>query len=251
MKKQGQESLQHHILQEYVAEERSTMPRLGGRKLYHKLKGQFEAHSIAMGRDKFFAWLGSQDLLVKPKKRFTKTTHSHHRFRIYTNLVREKSIQSPDQVWVSDITYLRLQKGFCYLALITDAYSRKIVGYDVNATLELEGCLSALKMACKGRIKKQGTIHHSDRGIQYCSSRYTEMMKKNGIQISMAQAGNCYENAMAERVNGILKGEFNLDHTFADLAMAQKAVVQAITTYNTKRPHLALNMRLPAELYVA
>lgn len=231
--------------------ERSVMPRLGGRKLYHKLKDQFAAHSIAMGRDKFFAWLGSQDLLVKPKKRFTKTTHSHHRFRVYTNLVSEKSIQRPDQVWVSDITYLRLQKGFCYLALITDAYSRKIVGYDVNETLELGGCLRALKMACKGKVKNEETIHHSDRGVQYCSNRYTGMMKKNGIQISMAQTGNCYENAMAERVNGILKGEFNLDHTFATLALAQKAASQAINAYNTRRPHLSLNMRIPAELYVA
>jgi putative transposase len=250
MKKQKQQKLQDYLIRELVMEKRKIMPRLGGKKLYRLVGRSMREHLIYMGRDKFFTWLRERDLLVKPKKRFTKTTHSHHRFRVHKNLIKDIEITHPDQIWVSDITYLKLQKGFCYLALMTDAYSRKIVGYDISQSLELNGCLRALQMACAQRRMNQ-TIHHSDRGIQYCSNQYTERLSENNIQISMAEAGNCYENAMAERMNGILKSEFNLDCVFKDLNEAQKATRQAIETYNAQRPHMSIGMKMPDELYAA
>ena len=198
-----------------VMGQRRQMPRLGGRKLYHLLGGQLAGHGVRMGRDRLFAWLRSRGLLVEPKKRYCRTTHSNHRFRAYTDLVKGQRITMPDQIWVSDITYLRTREGFCYLALVTDAYSRKVIGYDVSRSLELEGCMRAVAMACAGRCGT-GTVHHSDRGSQYCSHAYTGYLREKGIDISMGEAGNCYDNAMAERVNGILKGEFNLDRTFFD-----------------------------------
>lgn len=226
------------------------MPRIGGKKLYVLLKSSMDSHQIQMGRDKFFNWLKKHDLLAKPKKSFTRTTNSHHRFRVHRNLVKDTTVIKPNQVWVSDITYLRLQRGFCYLALITDAYSRKIIGFDVSTTLELNGCMRALKRASRSKHWK-GLTHHSDRGIQYCSNAYVKALTESGIQISMAEAGNCYENALAERVNGILKNEFNLDATFVDLKHAQRAVNQAIQIYNTERPHMSLGMKKPNEVHAA
>ena len=227
------------------------MPRLGGKKLYALIADNLKAHSLGMGRDKLFNWLREHDLLVRPKRHYARTTNSSHRFRVHQNLIKDQNITQADQVWVSDITYLRLQKGFCYLALITDAYSRKIVGYHVNETLELNGCLKALQMACGQRKNKFDTIHHSDRGIQYCSNQYIDKLNCQGIKISMAEAGNCYENALAERVNGILKDEFNLDSTFRNIEHARKSTTQAIQTYNTRRPHMSIKMKKPAELYAA
>lgn len=250
MKKGNTAMLQDQVVSKMVMEKRTRMPRLGGKKLYTLLKPSLNTHKIQMGRDKFFAWLKSYNLLVKPKKSFTKTTNSHHRFRVHQNLIKDTPVTKPNQVWVSDITYLRLQKGFCYLALITDAYSRKIVGFDVSDSLELSGCLRALKQATAAK-KWKGLTHHSDRGFQYCSNVYVGILKENGIQISMAEAGNCYENAMAERVNGILKNEFNLDNTFIDLKQAQRAASQAIKIYNDERPHMSLKMKKPSELYAA
>lgn len=242
--------LEDAIVMELVAGRRREMPRLGGRKLYHLLRDELAAHRVRLGRDRFFAWLGRHGLLVEPKKCYHRTTDSNHRFRVYADLVKGQRIERPDQVWASDITYLRTRDGFCYLALVTDAYSRKVVGWDVSRSLELEGCMRAVAMACAGR-GGTGTVHHSDRGTQYCSHAYTGYLRENGISISMGEAGNCYDNAMAERVNGILKGEFNLDATFFDLRSARRAVAQAIQVYNDKRPHMALDMRKPSELYAA
>ena len=242
--------LQDPILKELVMQHRKIMPRLGGRKLHHLIAPSLREHKVFIGRDLFFKWLRQQELLVEAKKSYIRTTNSFHRFYKHGNLIKEKVPTKADQIWVSDITYIRKQQGFCYLALITDAYSRKIVGYDVSDSLELTGCINALKMATKNRIGKD-TIHHSDRGIQYCSNQYVGLLEQKGIQVSMGEAGNCYDNAMAERVNGILKNEFNLDSTFKDLKTAQKAVLQAIKTYNELRPHLALKMKKPVELYAA
>lgn len=226
------------------------MPRLGGKKLYYLLAPSLKESKLFLGRDRFFAWLRKQDLLVKPKKSFIKTTNSFHRFYKHGNLIKDLKPTEADQIWVSDITYIRKQNGFCYLALITDAYSRKIIGFDVSDSLELTGCINAFKMATKHRIGKN-TIHHSDRGIQYCSNQYVQLVEKYGVKVSMGEAGNCYDNALAERVNGILKNEFNLDATYKNLKTAQKAVSQAIKTYNECRPHLALKMKKPVDLYVA
>lgn len=250
-RKRTQDNIENHIVHELVMEQRSDMPRLGGKKLYVLIGEDLKAHSLKMGRDKLFSWLRNHDLLIQPKRQHTRTTNSSHRFRVHQNLIKDQAVTQSDQVWVSDITYLRLQKGFCYLALITDSYSRKIVGYHVNETLELNGCLRALQMACEQRKNKFDTIHHSDRGIQYCSNQYVEQLNKQGIKISMAEAGNCYENAMAERVNGILKEEFNLDRMFKNIEHAIKSTTQAIKTYNTRRPHMSIKMKKPAELYAA
>ena len=187
-------------------------------------------------------------MLVKNKKRYAITTNSNHPFRKYRNRILGKEIKHKDQVWVSDITYIRLKKGFCYVSLITDLYSRKIVGYHANSTLELEGCVLALKKAYKGGKPK---THHSDRGTQYCSYVYTDLLKKKAVKISMTEDGNCYENAVAERVNGILKNEFNLNIKFEDIKQVRKALKQAVETYNSIRPSWAIDLKRPDELYQA
>lgn len=232
-----------------IQERREVLPREGGRKLYHYLRPLLTEHGIKMGRDKLFDLLRSQQMLVEPRRKYKVTTNSKHRFNTYANLIKEKKIEGPNKVWVSDITYLRTRKGFCYLALITDAFSRKIVGYDVSNSLELEGCVRTLKKALKQLPFSHDLIHHSDRGIQYCSNVYTDILSKNNIKISMAAKGNCYENAIAERVNGILKNEFYLDFYFNDINQVKKACAQAINLYNLKRFHLALQMKTPNEVH--
>ena len=251
MQVKARESIQAPILRELVMEQRKEMPRLGGRKLYHQIRSSIQDHQLKIGRDRLFEWLKANDLLVQPKRRYTKTTNSSHRFRVHENLLIKEKIERPDQAWVCDITYLRLTTGFCYLALITDVYSRKIIGYHVNDSLELKGCMKAFEMACSNRKQLLGTIHHSDRGIQYCSNTYVNLLRQKEILISMAEAGNCYENAIAERVNGILKNEFNLDAEFKSINQAKQATEQAIKTYNEKRPHMSIGMKKPIELYAA
>lgn len=228
---------------------RQMMPRIGGRKLYYLIEGQLADESIKIGRDKFFDWLRENDLLIRPKRRYVSTTQSHHRFWVYDNLVDKMAIKAPNRLWVSDITYLRTQQGFCYLALITDAFSRKIVGYDVSDSLELNGCIRALKTALQTTDDLSDLTHHSDRGIQYCSNQYTTLLKQRGIRISMAAKGNCYENALAERVNGILKNEFNLDFTFKTKQHAINTVRESIYIYNQYRPHLKLALKTPQECH--
>lgn len=228
---------------------RSFMTELGSKKLFHLISPNLIENNIKIGRDRFIGFLKRADLLVpKRKPRYKITTDSNHPFRVYKNLTQDLNVTQPDQLWVSDITYLRTEEGFCYLALITDAYSRKIVGYDVSDTLELEGALNALKMAERNKIGGE-TIHHSDRGSQYCSYVYTDRLKKENTKISMAAAGNCYENAMAERINGILKMEFHLDYTFKNTQQARLITKQSIKTYNEMRPHWGINLKTPEEMY--
>lgn len=198
-----------------------------------------------MGRDLFFEYLRTHKLLIRPRRQYVVTTQSSHRFRIYDNLLINKTLSHCNQAWVSDITYLRTDKGFCYLALVTDGWSRKVVGFDVSDSLELSGCLRALRNALKQLPAKHHLIHHSDRGLQYCSNIYTNLLKANNIQISMAEKGNCYQNAIAERVNGILKNEFYLDKKFIDLRQAKRATREAINLYNSYRPHLKLKYQTP------
>ncbi len=184
-------------------------------------------------------------MLVRPKKRYVRTTNSWHHFHKYPNLIKDLSIDRPNQVWVSDITYINLTKGHCYLALITDAYSRKIVGYDISDSLELAGCLRALKRALRQVPADLKLIHHSDRGVQYCSKIYVSMLKKNKVSISMTEENHCYENAIAERINGILKDEFYLDSTFKGIPNAKYVCKGAIELYNKKRLHLSLDYKTP------
>lgn len=224
---------------------RELQPREGGRKVYKGIKENLDGLNLKVGRDKLFDILRSNNMLVEPRKSYVKTTNSKHRFYIYSNLTYDFMPVKKNQLWVSDITYIRTLKGFCYLALITDAYSRKIVGYDISNSLELEGALRALKKALKSLPAGHNLIHHSDRGIQYCSYAYTELLKKRKVKISMASKGDCYENALAERVNGILKQEYYLDVTFINVNHAIKACKNAIYIYNNHRLHMALNYKIP------
>jgi transposase InsO family protein len=232
-----------------VRERRKDQGREGCKKMYKAFREEFKQKEIKVGRDKLFDILREHDMLVKRKRSYVKTTNSYHKFHKYTNLIKGLEINRPNQVWVSDITYIRLTHGHCYLALITDAYSRKIVGYDISDSLELAGCLRALKMAMWRARPAHGLIHHSDRGLQYCSNQYVEQLQKHKIQISMTEENHCYENAMAERVNGILKDEFYLDQNFPSIELARKVSHNAIRIYNTKRLHLSLNYKTPEEVF--
>jgi transposase InsO family protein len=229
-----------------IRERRKLQSREGGRKLYEGIKPELNRMGLKIGRDKLFDILRSHDMLVKPRRRYyAKTTDSRHRFNIYPNLAEGFTPTSKNQLWVSDITYIRTVNGFLYLALITDAYSRKIVGYDISDSLELEGALRALQKALSNLQANHQLIHHSDRGIQYCSHAYVNRLRSKQIRISMAAKGNCYENAMAERVNGILKQEYYLDQTFRSKMFAIKACKQAIRIYNNHRLHMSLDYKTP------
>lgn len=230
---------------ELVQSQRREQPRIGTRKLLFSIADQLTLEHIKVGRDRMFDILRNNKMLVKRKKVYTKTTNSFHRFYKYKNLIKELEITKPNQVWVADITYLRTQNGFCYLALLTDLFSRRIVGYDVSNTLELAGCTRAFKLALVKAQPGSNVIHHSDRGIQYCSNQYVELLLKKGFQISMTEENHCYENAVAERVNGVLKDEFFLDQVFFNLEHAKMATKNAIEIYNNKRFHLSLQMKTP------
>jgi transposase InsO family protein len=246
-----QRLLNEEMVRELVREIRRKMPMIGCKKLYRMLKCDINAMGLKLGRDALFDILRQNDMLIKPKKKYTKTTNSYHHFRIYKNLIKGKLLKSPNEVFVSDITYIRLSDGFSYLFLITDLYSRKIVGYDLSVSLGVEGALRALKMALRVVDDTEGIIHHSDRGIQYCCNEYTGLLRKRCMKISMGDVGNPYDNAVAERVNGILKIEFLLDCTFETYGHAKKAVKEAINTYNTLRPHSSIGFLTPNAKYAA
>jgi putative transposase len=242
-------ALQEEVVVQLVEAQRRYMPRVGGKKLYHLIKADLSKLQNAPGRDKFFDILRSRGLLVARKKKYVYTTDSFHRFRVYKNLLKGKELSAAHQAWVCDITYLRTLEGFVYLFLLSDAYSRKITGWCLSGSLAIEGALSALKMALRQCPHPKGVIHHSDRGIQYCCKDYVALLKKARMLISMTEENHCYENSMAERINGILKDEFLLDEEFKDFRTAQSAAQQAIETYNTRRPHWALKLRTPQQVH--
>ena len=224
------------------------MPRVGTRKLHHMLSESLQDHNISIGRDGLFNLLSDYGLLVRRRKRKRAvTTDSNHPFRKYPNLIKELQVLRPNQLWVSDITYIRLINGFCYLNLVTDAYSRKIVGYCLYPSLKKEGTLEALSAALGGLPGKlEGRLmHHSDRGLQYCCKDYITLLQNNRVSISMTEKGDPYENAIAERVNGILKEEFVLDKGFNNFEQAKSKVKEAINTYNRVRPHASCNYLTP------
>lgn len=239
------------LVEQLVSDIRRYQPRIGGKKLYHLLMNDLHKIDPGLGRDKFFDILRKKKLLVKRRKKYVYTTNSFHWLKVYKNAFRKQRLTAPNQAWVSDITYLRVNNGFVYLSLITDAYSRKITGWSLSDSLSIEGAISALKMAIKQCPDTNGIIHHSDRGIQYCSNAYTDLLKKNKMTISMTEENHCYENGMAERVNGILKEEFMLDTDFADKAIALKAVKEAIESYNNRRPHWSLKLYTPQQVHQA
>lgn len=249
--KKGIKSMKEEMVIQLVQSHRRKMPKLGGKKLYRMISVDLERMQIKLGRDKFFKLLGRNGLLIHRKKRYAKTTNSSHRFKIHKNLIKDLEPDQRNKVWVSDITYIIVEDSFCYLALITDLYSRRIVGYDISESLNIEGSIRALKMAMKGNNDLLGLIHHSDRGIQYCSNLYTGLLIKNKIEISMSEKGNPYENAVAERVNGILKEEFMLGESFRTKELAYRAVKEAVETYNEDRPHMSINYMTPNQKYAA
>jgi len=220
------------------------MPRLGTRKLYYLLRSDIDALGIKIGRDALFDYLRSEHLLIKPKKNYTKTTDSKHWLRKYPNLMLGVKAQRPEQYFVSDITYIKSREKTHYLSLVTDAYSRKIMGFKLSDDMSTENVVQALHMAVLKRKTQQSLIHHSDRGLQYCSSLYQNALKENGILPSMTDGYDCYQNAMAERINGILKQEFLINKCNNGKELKQ-LVKESINTYNNKRPHLSLNMKTP------
>ncbi|MFH1965202.1 MAG: IS3 family transposase [Acidobacteriota bacterium] len=238
------------VIEGLVRSERAQQPRLGGKKLYHILKPELKDVGVKIGRDLFFEVLKKKGLLLERLPKSPRTTNSRHSLPVFTNQFKDMEITAPNQAWVSDITYIRTDEGFLYLSLITDAYSRMITGFYGGDTLETEGCLKALEMALKGLGNREKPLHHSDRGSQYCSHVYVEKLQEYALSISMTQENHCYENAMAERVNGILKQEYGLGTKFRTKQQAVVSIKQSVHLYNTRRPHLALKYKTPAEVHL-
>ena len=228
---------------------RNLQKRLGTRKLLHEMREFLVDHGFTIGRDAMFDLLRQYRLLVTKRKRSgPSTTFSRHRFRKYPNIIRGVTPSAPNQLWVSDITYISVQSNYAYLSLITDAYSRKIVGYCLRKDLSAAGPLAALKMALANNPQRENLIHHSDRGIQYCSQDYTRLLLKNRIGISMTESGDPLENPIAERINGILKQEL-LPEQFTDFKQAADQVAKACQTYNNLRPHTSIDLLKPAQAH--
>lgn len=233
-----------------VREERQLQPRLGARKLRVVLRGALAEAGVKIGRDRLLDVLRERDLLVEPRAaEYPVTTSSHHCLPVFANRIKDLVVSKPNEVWVGDLTYLRTEEGFLYLALLTDKWSRKIVGHHCGDTLEAGGCIRALEMALGELPAGAQPIHHSDRGTQYCCHEYVNRLTDRGLSISMTERNHCAENALAERVNGIVKNEYLLGCRFRSKQDARRAVQQAIGLYNTRRPHGALGNRFPQEVH--
>jgi len=244
-------SIAHMLVLSLVREYRSDIPLIGTRKLLFMLMPDLRQHGIKIGRDQLFELLRFHGLLIRRRKRIVKTTDSHHWLKKYPNLIKGLEVTGVNQLWVSDLTYIRTLEGFSYLSLITDAFSRKIVGFSLYQTLEAIGCICALKMAIVGRScdSPYFLIHHSDRGIQYCSAEYVGILNDENIAISMTQSGSPYDNALAERVNGIIKNEFYPKRVYQNHKEAAKAITRIIHTYNNKRPHASIDYLTPDQAH--
>jgi len=240
---------QEEIILNLVAVVRSRQPRCGTRKLLYLLREDLKRLDYRLGRDALFSLLRREALLVRPRKRRVFTTQSEHSQSVYPNLIERFEVRRVGALLVSDITYLRLAGGFCYLFLVTDICSRMIVGWQLSLTLDASGALSALRTALKTVPLVRRSIHHSDRGVQYCSAAYVMELRHVYYRISMGRVGCPQDNAVAERVNGILKAEFLLDQTFDTFPLAQRAVADSIDIYNNERPHLSLGMLTPREQF--
>lgn len=242
--------LQDVVLRE-VEQIRIDLPKLGTRKLHYMLKGPLLNHGISIGRDYLFDLLCSRGMLIKRRRRRSITTDSNHWMHKYDNLIQEVEIIRAEQVWVSDITYLTLNNSFVYLSLITDAYSHQIMGYQVQNDLSAAGCIGALKMALLTRSTPFLTlVHHSDRGSQYCSKPYVDILKTEKMAISMTQTGSPYDNAIAERINGILKSEFEIERNTGSMAQLRLKITNAINLYNTLRPHDSCESLTPEQAHL-
>jgi putative transposase len=239
------------LVLELIRRERAVHPRIGGRKLLFLIGGDLESAGVEIGRDRFFALLLRHDLLIRRKRRGAKTTDSWHGFGVYPNLAKGMEVTGPHQLWVADITYIRTAEGFIFLSLVMDVFSRAIVGYDSSDSLEMEGALAALTMAQKQLPEGSRTVHHSDRGSQYCCRAYVAKMKSRQMEISMTEENHCYENGKAERLNGIMKQEYGLGEEFATKRAARAGVAEAVEIYNNRRPHGALGYRIPMRVHEA
>jgi len=242
--------IEQEILLDKIGDIRKDHKRLGGRKLFFKLETFMDEHNIKMGRDAFFDLLRDNKLLIKQRKRHHVTTNSNHWMKKYPHLIKDIEPIGPNHVWVSDITYWKTKGGHYYISFITDAYSRKIVGYHVADTMEAIESVTALKMAIKTlKISAKGLIHHSDRGSQYCSSIYVNILKKEGIKISMTENGDPLENAIAERINGIIKGEYLFDYLIKTLLNAKEVLKSVVKLYNEDRPHSSIGNAVPSKVH--
>jgi transposase InsO family protein len=248
-KARHRQAVNEQLVKDLVNTERASQPRLGGLKLHGLLRGKLEDAGVRLGRDRFFDVLRNQGLLLERRPRGPRTTFSSHNLPIFVNEVRELVLTGPHQAWGCDITYIRTEEGFGYLSLITDMFSRKIVGYHLGRTLDSAGTLQALEMALAQLPEDRLVVHHSDRGCQYCCHEYVGRLKERGMCISMTEQDHCAENALAERVNGILKQEYYLDAEFSTMHQARRAVQQAIALYNTRRPHRSLKLQTPDQIH--
>lgn len=244
-------SVDESFILELVRRERAVQPLLGGRKLFHMLKADFRSGGISIGRDRFFRLLGRHEMLIERRSTRPRTTNSSHSFRVYRNLLKDITLTGPNQALVSDITYIRTDEGFMYLALVMDAYSRAIVGYDCSDSLESQGALRALSMALRKLPAGSNAIHHSDRGCQYCCVTYIEKLNRKGLRVSMTEINHCYENSQAERLNGILKDEYGLGGRFLRKVDVLRSVSESVRLYNYHRPHQSIGYRFPIEVHSA
>jgi len=235
-------------VKDMVLELRRRLPRLGTRKLYHLLQPKLAQAEIKLGRDALFDYLRQHHLLIKPRRSYTKTTFSRHWMRKHPNLLKNIEVSRPEQAFVSDITYVESAQGVHYLSLVTDACSRKIMGHELSHEMKASDTLKALQQAVSHRQTDAPLLHHSDRGLQYCSAIYQSELAAHAIKPSMTDGYDCYQNALAERVNGILKQEFLIYRcqTFKDLKVL---VAESVDAYNQLRPHLSLGMKTPEEVH--
>jgi putative transposase len=249
LKVQSQRDMKDDFVVEIVQKARRNNKMLGVRKVYEKFGREIHNINPSLGRDKLFSLVSSRGLLIRRRRKYARTTQSRHRFRKYKNEIKDFKATRPHQLWVVDMTFIRIKKGFVYLFLLTDAYSRKVVGWSLTGSPDVKSAMQALRMAIRQCPDRSGLIHHSDRGFQYCSPAYVKVTESTGIKMSMGEVGNCYENAMAERVNGIFKGEYGFDQTFKNIKEALKAIKEGIKDYNEQRPHWGLNLKIPSVVH--
>jgi transposase InsO family protein len=252
-RRSGDDQLQEAFIIDKVKSIRQQIKGIGGSQLHVMLKEELQLHNISIGRDSFYELLRSHDLLIKRKKRYAVTTNSNHPYYKWPDLSANVILTGIEQLWVSDITYLHTENGFVYLSLVTDAWSRKIIGYHLSQHLKAQGCIIALNKAIASlrveQKEKRKLLHHSDRGIQYCCEQYVTLLQNNSIGISMTQTGSPYDNAIAERVNGILKHQLELNQEFKNYAAAVTAVCKAIDAYNCLRPHMSISNLTPQKAH--
>ena len=246
-------SIEQELLLKEVKAIRTNHPNMGVRKLYVKLIPFMMEHQIKLGRDGLFDLLSSNNLLVRRRKRRVQTTHSFHWLRKYPNLIRDFEPTCSNQLWVSDITYWKIDPGYVYISFITDAYSRNIVGYNVARTLKSVETIKALKMALTGFLNEPEShsklIHHSDRGVQYCHGKYVKLLQDYHIDISMTEQGDPLENAIAERVNGIIKNEYLIDYQVRNIKQAKEVLDFVVKLYNEERPHSSISNQMPRDVH--